>query len=217
MRSGLVTTHPLKADLQSLRDKFDTLIVDAQWYCGSHPLNSPRENLRLIGTLWSSQVYTVLRCTMLMLRCRMLCQGSKCLGDCVEMKLLVRCWWKRLIWKVTPCASWLQWLSCTARKRNLPTGFGNSRIWCCTSVLMDLDTVTLVYCPERNLPTGFGNSRTWCLYECVVSKSKWWLDVAWWEKLSLKTLTAKKQTPSVKIDTVTGAPDCSFNYVCYNR
>ena len=185
MRSGLVTTHPLKADLQSLRDKFDTLIVDAQWYCGSHALNSPRENLRLIGTLWSSQVYTVLRCTMLMLRCRMLCQGSKCLGDCVEMKLLVRCWWKRLIWKVTPCASWLQWLSCTARK--------------------------------RNLPTGFGNSRTWCLYECVVSKSEWWLDVAWWEKLSLKTLTAKKQTPSVKIDTVTGAPDCSFNYVCYNR
>ena len=123
----------------------------------------------------------------------------------------------RNVGKVTPCASWLQWLSCTARKRNLPTGFGNSRIWCCTSVLMDLDTVTLVYCPERNLPTGFGNSRTWCLYECVVSKSEWWLDVAWWEKLSLKTLTAKKQTPSVKIDTVTGAPDCSFNYVCYNR
>ena len=51
VHSGLVTTHPLKADLQSLRDKFDTLIVDAQWYCGSHPLNSPRENLRLIGTL----------------------------------------------------------------------------------------------------------------------------------------------------------------------
>ena len=84
VRSGLVTTHPLKADLQSLRDKFDTLIVDAQWYCGSHPLNSPRENLRLIGTLWSSQVYTVLRCTMLMLRHRMLCQGSKCLSDCVK-------------------------------------------------------------------------------------------------------------------------------------
>ena len=41
-----------------------------------------------------------------------------------------------------------------------------------------------------------------------------WLDG---KKLSLKTLTAKKQTPSVKIDTVTGAPDCSFNYVCYNR
>ena len=75
-----------------------------------------------------------------MLRRRILSQGSKC--EVIVLKeTMVKADLGWLLW-----ISRLQWLSLDARNETCPMGLVTNEAGSITSVLMDLDTVTLVYC-----------------------------------------------------------------------